>query len=37
MEGQTLTAFALEQLKGHVQDESGLSMMMVGVDARCVG
>ncbi|KAG1888233.1 PIN domain-like protein [Suillus subluteus] len=32
-EGQTLMAFALEGLKGHVQDESGLSMMMVGVDA----
>ncbi|KAG1845208.1 PIN domain-like protein [Suillus subluteus] len=32
-EGQTLTAFTLEGLKGHVQDESGLSMMMVGVDA----
>jgi hypothetical protein len=36
-EGQTLTAFALERLKGHVQDENGLSMMTVGVDARCVG
>ncbi|KAG1729151.1 PIN domain-like protein [Suillus lakei] len=33
-EGQTLMAFALEGLKGHVQDESGLSMMTVGVDAR---
>ncbi|KAG1789049.1 uncharacterized protein HD556DRAFT_1311616 [Suillus plorans] len=33
-EGQTLTAFALEGLKGHVQDEGGLSMMTIGVDAR---
>ncbi|KAG2031514.1 PIN domain-like protein [Suillus americanus] len=32
-EGQTLTEFALEGLKGHVQDESSLSMMTVGVDA----
>ncbi|KAG0703099.1 PIN domain-like protein [Suillus ampliporus] len=32
-EGQTLTAFALEGLKGHVQDEGGLSMMTVSVDA----
>ncbi|KAG2041204.1 hypothetical protein BDR03DRAFT_1007531 [Suillus americanus] len=32
-EGQTLTEFALEGLKGHVQDESSLSMMTVSVDA----
>ncbi|KAG1838085.1 PIN domain-like protein [Suillus subalutaceus] len=32
-EGQTLSAFALEGLKGHVQDKSSLSMMMAGVDA----
>ncbi|KAG1821701.1 uncharacterized protein BJ212DRAFT_1477553 [Suillus subaureus] len=31
--GQTWTAFALEWLQGHVQDESGLLMMTVGVDA----
>ncbi|KAG1818954.1 hypothetical protein EV424DRAFT_1347525 [Suillus variegatus] len=33
-ERQTLTAFALEGIKGHGQDESGLSMMTVGADAR---
>ncbi|OAX35045.1 PIN domain-like protein [Rhizopogon vinicolor AM-OR11-026] len=31
--GQTLTAFALEGLWGHVQDEGGISMMTIGVDA----
>ncbi|KAG2045746.1 hypothetical protein BDR06DRAFT_977989 [Suillus hirtellus] len=33
-ERQTLTAFAFEGIEGHGQDESGLSMMTVGVDAR---
>ncbi|KAG2359462.1 hypothetical protein BDR07DRAFT_1488233 [Suillus spraguei] len=32
-EGQTLTVFALEGLKGHMQDQSGLSLMTVGIDA----
>ncbi|OJA14255.1 hypothetical protein AZE42_10491 [Rhizopogon vesiculosus] len=31
--GQTLTVFALEGLRGHVQDDSGISMMTIGVDA----
>ncbi|KAG1855339.1 hypothetical protein DFJ58DRAFT_727541 [Suillus subalutaceus] len=30
---ETLTKFALEEFKGHVQDKDGLSMMVIGVDA----
>ncbi|OJA10241.1 hypothetical protein AZE42_11952 [Rhizopogon vesiculosus] len=30
--GQTLTVFTLEGLRGHVQDEGGISMMTIGVD-----
>ncbi|KAG1893197.1 PIN domain-like protein [Suillus fuscotomentosus] len=32
-ERETLTKFALEEFKGHVQDKDGLSIMVIGVDA----